>query len=75
MTRARSAILGFGAVVERPVVVRGPTASAGSASAPWCYLALTYDDRLSSADAARGFLDRVRQRAREPARDGRTLVE
>ncbi|MCH9816371.1 MAG: 2-oxoglutarate dehydrogenase, E2 component, dihydrolipoamide succinyltransferase [Actinomycetia bacterium] len=56
------AILGTGAVVQRPVVVAGPDGGSVIAVRSMVYLALTYDHRIvDGADAAR-FLGTVKQR-------------
>lgn len=64
------AILGTGAVVKRPVVVKGADGSDVIAVRSMVYLALTYDHRIvDGADAAR-FLSAVRSRLEDGAFDG-----
>ena len=68
-TSRRSAILGTGAVVKRPVVVTDVDGGETIAIRSMVYLALTYDHRLvDGADAAR-FLVAVKQRLEEGAFD------
>lgn len=62
-----SAILGTGAIVKRPVVVKGPDGEEVIAIRSMCYLALSYDHRLvDGADASR-YLMTVKQRIEEGA--------
>jgi 2-oxoglutarate dehydrogenase E2 component (dihydrolipoamide succinyltransferase) len=64
------AILGTGAVVRRPVVVRDPRKAETIEIRPMAYLALTYDHRLvDGADAAR-FLVAVKERLEQGSFDG-----
>ncbi|HET7399906.1 MAG TPA: 2-oxo acid dehydrogenase subunit E2, partial [Intrasporangium sp.] len=64
----QSAILGFGAVVRRPVVLRGEDGEDLIAVRSMAYLALTYDHRLvDGADAAR-YLAAVKDRLEAPDR-------
>ena len=61
------AILGTGAVVKRPVVVKDDTGADVIAIRSMVYLALTYDHRLvDGADAAR-FLGAIKARLEEAA--------
>jgi 2-oxoglutarate dehydrogenase E2 component (dihydrolipoamide succinyltransferase) len=58
----QSAILGLGAVVRRPVVLRAPNGEELIAIRSMAYLSLTYDHRLiDGADAAR-YLGAVKER-------------
>jgi pyruvate dehydrogenase E2 component (dihydrolipoamide acetyltransferase) len=60
-------ILGTGAVVKRPVVVRGEDGSESIAIRSMAYLALSYDHRVvDGADAAR-FLTTMKERLEEGA--------
>ena len=60
-------ILGTGAVVKRPVVVRGEDGGETIAIRSMVYLALSYDHRIvDGADAAR-FLSTMKQRLEEGA--------
>ena len=62
-----SAILGTGAIVKRPVVVKGADGEEVIAIRSMCYLALSYDHRLvDGADASR-YLMTVKQRIEEGA--------
>jgi 2-oxoglutarate dehydrogenase E2 component (dihydrolipoamide succinyltransferase) len=62
-----SAILGTGAIVKRPVVVKGEDGEEVIAIRSMCYLALSYDHRLvDGADASR-YLMTVKQRIEEGA--------
>ena len=64
------AILGTGAVVRRPVVVRDPRKAETIEIRPMAYVALTYDHRLvDGADAAR-FLVAVKERLEQGSFDG-----
>ncbi|TCC56245.1 hypothetical protein E0H73_34435 [Kribbella pittospori] len=63
-----SAILGLGAVVRRPVVLRGTNGEELIAIRSMAYLALTYDHRLvDGADAGR-YLASVKERLENPGR-------
>ncbi|ADG74996.1 2-oxoglutarate dehydrogenase, E2 component, dihydrolipoamide succinyltransferase [Cellulomonas flavigena DSM 20109] len=62
-----SAILGTGAIVKRPVVVKGPDGDEVIAIRSMCYLCLSYDHRLvDGADASR-YLTAVKNRLEEGA--------
>jgi 2-oxoglutarate dehydrogenase E2 component (dihydrolipoamide succinyltransferase) len=62
-----SAILGTGAIVKRPVVVKGPDGEEVIAIRSMCYLCLSYDHRLvDGADASR-YLTAVKNRLEEGA--------
>ena len=59
------AILGIGAVVKRPMVVKGPDGEENIAVRSMVYLALSYDHRIvDGADAAR-FLTTLKERLEE----------
>ena len=59
------AILGIGAVVKRPMVVKGPDGEENIAIRSMVYLALSYDHRIvDGADAAR-FLTTLKERLEE----------
>ena len=59
------AILGIGAVVKRPMVMRGPDGEENIAVRSMVYLALSYDHRIvDGADAAR-FLTTLKERLEE----------
>nr|WP_269207293.1 2-oxo acid dehydrogenase subunit E2 [Rhodococcus opacus] len=60
------AILGFGAVVDRPVVIGDPGGEPRIVVAPMAYLSMSYDHRLvDGADAAR-YLTDLRNRIESP---------
>ncbi|WP_019136921.1 2-oxoglutarate dehydrogenase, E2 component, dihydrolipoamide succinyltransferase [Cellulomonas massiliensis] len=62
-----SAILGTGAIVKRPAVVKGPDGEDVIAIRSLCYLCLSYDHRLvDGADASR-YLSAVKARLEEGA--------
>lgn len=69
LNQPQVAILGTGAVVERPVVIRDAALGTAVAVRRMVYLALTYDHRIvDGADAAR-FLTDVKQRLERGAFD------
>jgi pyruvate dehydrogenase E2 component (dihydrolipoamide acetyltransferase) len=70
INQPQTGILGTGAIVKRPVVVRDEYGNDSIAIRQMMFLALTYDHRLvDGADAAR-FLSAVKQRLEEGAFDG-----